>query len=42
MENFINETIDTKQLPKFEDVTFSKLHASYWKVMLVNIALHFL
>jgi uncharacterized protein len=38
MENFTNETIDTTQLPKFEEVPFTKLHASYWKVLLVNIA----
>jgi len=38
MENFTNETIDTTQLPKFEDVHLTKLHASYWKVLLVNIA----
>lgn len=39
MENFTNETIDTKQLPKFENVIFSKLHPSYWKINLIYIAL---
>jgi membrane protein YdbS with pleckstrin-like domain len=39
MENFTNETIDTKQLPKFETVVFSKLHPSYWKINLIFIAL---
>ncbi len=39
MENFTNETIDTKQLPKFETVIFSKLHPSYWKINLIYIAL---
>lgn len=36
MENFTNETIDTTQLPKFEEVEFSVLHPSYWKVTLIN------
>jgi hypothetical protein len=31
MENFTNETIDTTQLPKFEEVQFSVLDADYWK-----------
>ena len=39
MENFTNEAIDTTQLPKFEEVLFSKLHRSYWKVILINIAM---
>lgn len=42
MENFTNETIDTTQLPKFEEVTFTKLHAAYWKVLLINIGVLFL
>lgn len=42
MENFANQTIDTTQLPKFEEVTFSKLHVSYWKVTLINILMLFL
>lgn len=41
MEQFINQTIDTTQLPKFEEVNFSKLHPSYWKVMLINLLLIF-
>lgn len=36
MKNFTNETLDTSQLPKFEEVQFTALHASYWKVMLIN------
>jgi membrane protein YdbS with pleckstrin-like domain len=36
MENFTNETIDTTKLPKFEEVQFSVLHPSYWKVTLIN------
>ena len=37
MENFINETIDTAQLPKFEEVAFSILDANYWKVTVLNV-----
>jgi membrane protein YdbS with pleckstrin-like domain len=36
MENFINETIDTSQLPKFEEVQFTVLHPNYWKVTLIS------
>ena len=39
MENFTNETIDTTGLPKFEEVPFTKLHPSYWKVVLTHITL---
>ena len=39
MENFTNETIDTKQLPKFEEVVFTKLHPSYWKINLIYVAI---
>jgi uncharacterized protein len=39
MENFTNETIDTKLLPKFEAVVYSKLHPSYWKINLIYIAI---
>lgn len=42
MENFTNETIDTTQLPRFEAVEFSVLHASYWKVTLISVFLFFL
>lgn len=42
MEDFINETIDTTQLPKFEEVQFSVLHPDYWKVILVSVAVFFL
>ena len=41
MENFTNETIDTKQLPRFEKVLFTKLHPNYWKVVLINLAILF-
>ena len=36
MENFTNETIDTSQLPKFEEVQFTVLHPNYWKVTLIS------
>jgi membrane protein YdbS with pleckstrin-like domain len=39
MENFTNETIDTSQLPKFEEVSFSELHPKYLKVVFVNLAI---
>jgi membrane protein YdbS with pleckstrin-like domain len=42
MEGFINETIDTSQLPRFEAVEFSVLHSNYWKVTLINACLFFL
>ncbi|PZX92732.1 PH domain-containing protein [Flavobacterium aquariorum] len=42
MEDFMNETIDTTQLPKFEDVVFSILHPNYWKVTLISLAVFFL
>lgn len=41
MDPFTNETIDTTQLPKLEEVSFSGLHPSYWKVMCVNLVLLF-
>lgn len=41
MENFTNETIDTTQLPKFEEVVFSKLQPAYWKIILIQIAILF-
>ncbi len=36
MENFTNETIDTKQLPKFEEVELTSLHPKYLKVVVIN------
>ena len=36
MENFTNETIDTTQLPRFEEVHLSSLHPKYKKVVLLN------
>ena len=41
MENFTNDTIDTTQLPRFEAVEFSKLHPSYWKIVLLQLAIFF-
>jgi membrane protein YdbS with pleckstrin-like domain len=42
MEDFTNETIDTTQLPKFEEVEFSVLHPNYWKVTLISLSIFFL
>jgi uncharacterized protein len=42
MQNFTNDTIDTTRLPKFEEVAFTSLHPSYWKVMMCNIAIVFI
>ncbi len=41
MENFTNETIDTTQLPRFEEVVFTPLQPSYWKVILLNLSIFF-
>ncbi|MFM9987545.1 PH domain-containing protein [Flavobacterium sp.] len=41
MENFTNETLDTTKLPKFEEVQFTALQATYWKVMLINKSIVF-
>lgn len=41
MENFTNETIDTKQLPRYEEVQLTKLHPKYWSVTLINLAIVF-
>jgi hypothetical protein len=37
MENFTNETIDTNQLPRFEEVTFTALHQKYLTVVILNL-----
>lgn len=42
MENFTNETIDTKQLPRFEEVELSSLHPKYWNVIVLNNSILFL
>jgi len=39
MENFTNETIDTKQLPRYEEVQLTALHPNYKKVVLINAAI---
>lgn len=41
MDNFTNETIDITQLPRFESVTFSKLHPSFWIITLIQVAIVF-
>ena len=41
MENYINEPIDTANLPRFEDVQLTPLHSSYIKIIWLNIVLVF-
>lgn len=41
MEDFSNNTIDTTQLPRFEEVALSPLHPSYIKIIWINIAIVF-
>ena len=41
MDNFTNETIDTTQLPRSEEVVFTPLQPSYWKVTLLNLSILF-
>lgn len=36
MEDFTNEVIDTKQLPRFEEVPLTPLHPKYLRVVLIN------
>jgi membrane protein YdbS with pleckstrin-like domain len=40
-KEFINERIDTENLPKFEEVELTPLHSSYQKVIWFNIGLIF-
>jgi hypothetical protein len=39
MEKFTNETIDTNQLPRYEEVPFTPLHAKYKTVVLLHISI---
>ncbi len=39
MENFTNDTIDTAQLPRFEEVIYTPLHPKYKKVVFINISI---
>ena len=39
MENFTNETIDTTQLPRYEEVPFTPLHPKYKTVLLLNLSI---
>ena len=41
MENFTNDTIDTKQLPRFEEVIFSKLDTAYWRIIWMELVFVF-
>ena len=42
MENFPNDILDTKQLPRFEEVTFSKLDTAYWKIIWIELLFVFI
>lgn len=42
MENFTNEIIDTKALPRFEAVQLSPIDPKYWQVILLSISGFFL
>jgi uncharacterized protein len=42
MENFTNEIINTKELPRFEEVQYTVLHKNYWTVTLINYGILFL
>ncbi|WP_199138605.1 PH domain-containing protein [Pedobacter sp. ASV12] len=37
MLHFANETIDLDQLPKYEETKLNAPHASYWRVILINL-----
>lgn len=39
MNQFTNDTIDTTQLPRYEEVTFTPLHSKYKIVLLLNISI---
>ncbi|MBC7524757.1 MAG: PH domain-containing protein [Flavobacterium sp.] len=42
MENFTNEIIDTKQLPRHEEVQLTPLQPQFWFVTLINLSIFFL
>lgn len=39
MQDFTNESIDLDQLPKYQEIPLNAPHASYWKVIVINICL---
>ncbi|MBD3581072.1 PH domain-containing protein [Flavobacterium selenitireducens] len=39
--DFTNETLDTTNLPRFEEVQFTPIHKDYWKVVLIVEAIVF-
>lgn len=41
MENFTNETLNIKELPRFEEVAYNKMHPNYWKIISVNLLIAF-
>ncbi|MFM2213532.1 MAG: hypothetical protein RL427_795 [Bacteroidota bacterium] len=41
MEDFTNETIDTKALPRYEQVALTTLQAAYWNVIALGVGAAF-
>lgn len=41
MEEFTNELIDIKTLPKFEEIQYNVLHPKYFRIILINICIFF-
>ena len=41
MENFTNETLNIKELPRYEEVVYNKMHPNYWKIISVNLLIAF-
>ncbi|WP_316806462.1 PH domain-containing protein [Pedobacter agri] len=41
-ENFTNDAIDIDSLPKYQEIALKKPHASYWKVICINLIICFL
>jgi membrane protein YdbS with pleckstrin-like domain len=39
--DFTNNTVNLNELPKFEDATLTKIHPSYLKIVMFNIALFY-
>lgn len=42
MDNFTNDVLDTKKLPRFDEVEFTTLHPDYWKATILNLAIFLL
>lgn len=40
-ETFTNEAIDIASLPKYEEISLTRPHADYWKIMCISFTLYF-